>query len=415
MNFSRLFCAACGRADEPFEYQSRLALEPWPDVLAIPTGMGKTAAVVLAWLWKRGRRPGGECVNADSATPRRLVYCLPMRVLVEQTQRECERWLKNIHALGDAGERRISVHVLMGGSEDLRRPAWPEHPEEEQILIGTQDMLLSRALMRGYGMSRYQWPVHYALLHHDAMWVFDEVQLMGPGLVTSAQLEAFRGAWPGTTSRSLWVSATFKRDWMQTVDFDASGLDIRTLSDDEKVSRAVRGRRESVKPLFRMDFAMTGKPEVQQYIAKFAKQINTRPARPRWRSSIPSNAHKDCSSSWTCTTAEPLTSAGPSSCWCTPASAAKSENSETANWPNSRSRIVREGSSSPRRPSKPASICRHECCSPNLLPGPRWCSASAAVTGTASSMAPLTLRCCGWTLPIPRLTKPQNSKSHAVS
>ena len=273
MNFSRLFCAACGRADEPFEYQSRLALEPWPDVLAIPTGMGKTAAVVLAWLWKRGRRPGGECVNADSATPRRLVYCLPMRVLVEQTQRECERWLKNIHALGDAGERRISVHVLMGGSEDLRRPAWPEHPEEEQILIGTQDMLLSRALMRGYGMSRYQWPVHYALLHHDAMWVFDEVQLMGPGLVTSAQLEAFRGAWPGTTSRSLWVSATFKRDWMQTVDFDASGLDIRTLSDDEKVSRAVRGRRESVKPLFRMDFAMTGKPEVQQYIAKFAKQI----------------------------------------------------------------------------------------------------------------------------------------------
>ena len=36
------------------------------------------------------------------------------------------------------------------------------------ILIGTQDMLLSRALMRGYGMSRYQWPVHFALLHNDA-------------------------------------------------------------------------------------------------------------------------------------------------------------------------------------------------------------------------------------------------------
>jgi hypothetical protein len=35
------------------------------------------------------------------------------------------------------------------------------------------------ALMRGYGMSRCQWPVHFAWLHNDAFWVFDEVQLMG--------------------------------------------------------------------------------------------------------------------------------------------------------------------------------------------------------------------------------------------
>src|SRR3546814_6587528 len=72
-------------------------------------------------------------------------------------------------------------------------------------------MLLSRALMRGYGMSRYQWPVHFALLHNDAMWVFDEVQLMGAGLTTSAQLEAFRrsSGFPlAKSSRSLWVSAT---------------------------------------------------------------------------------------------------------------------------------------------------------------------------------------------------------------
>jgi CRISPR-associated endonuclease/helicase Cas3 len=79
----------------------------------------------------------------------------------------------------------------MGGAEDLK--TWSEYPDEDMILIGTQDMLLSRALMRGYGMSRYQWPVHFAWLHNDALWMFDEVQLMGPGLKTSAQLEAFRG------------------------------------------------------------------------------------------------------------------------------------------------------------------------------------------------------------------------------
>ncbi len=53
-------------------------------------------------------------------------------------------------------------------------------------------MLLSRALMRGYAMSRFRWPVDLALQHNDAQWVFDEVQLMGSGLATSTQLESFR-------------------------------------------------------------------------------------------------------------------------------------------------------------------------------------------------------------------------------
>jgi hypothetical protein len=53
-------------------------------------------------------------------------------------------------------------------------------------------MLLSRALNRGYGMSRYRWPMHFGLLNNDCLWVFDEIQLMGSGLATPAQLEAFR-------------------------------------------------------------------------------------------------------------------------------------------------------------------------------------------------------------------------------
>ena len=52
---------------------------------------------------------------------------------------------------------------------------------------------MSAALMRGYGASRYRWPIDFALLHNDALWVFDEVQLAGAAITTSAQLEAFRG------------------------------------------------------------------------------------------------------------------------------------------------------------------------------------------------------------------------------
>src|SRR5690606_4887687 len=60
------------------------------------------------------------------------------------------------------------------------------------VLIGTQDMLLSRALNRGYAARRPRWPIDFGLLNNDCLWVFDEVQLLGPGLATGLQLEAFR-------------------------------------------------------------------------------------------------------------------------------------------------------------------------------------------------------------------------------
>lgn len=65
MNYDEFFRHAFGKESdtsfEPFDYQRELATgrfgentdASWPDLLDIPTGMGKTAAVVLAWLWKR--------------------------------------------------------------------------------------------------------------------------------------------------------------------------------------------------------------------------------------------------------------------------------------------------------------------------------------------------------------------------
>ena len=205
------FFAKATRLPAPFSYQSRLAEQEWPDLLGVPTGMGKTAAITLAWIWKRGWRQGNRSEAIDVQTPHRLVWCLPMRVLVEQTEENIRSWLETLGILGHkAGEGKVSVHVLMGGADDTK---WASFPEEDMILIGTQDMLLSRALMRGYGMSRYQWPVHFALLHSDCLWVFDEVQLMGAGLATSAQLEAFRRSFPlSKSSRSLWVSATLNQN-----------------------------------------------------------------------------------------------------------------------------------------------------------------------------------------------------------
>ncbi len=257
MNYQDFFGHAYSRGNtrvEPYHYQCRLADEPWPDLVNVPTGMGKTAAVVLAWLYKRGWRRGDRAETPNVKTPRRLVWCLPMRVLVEQTETNIRNWLQSLGLLGEAGEGRVSVHQLMGGAEDLK--TWAECPEEDMILIGTQDMLLSRALMRGYGMSRYQWPVHFALLHNDSLWVFDEVQLMGAGITTSAQLEAFRRSFtPARTSHSLWLSATLNKEWLATVDMNPETL--KSLSIDDEDYQRAGDRLKSVKAVERVSLSLT--------------------------------------------------------------------------------------------------------------------------------------------------------------
>src|SRR5262245_10323249 len=108
-------------SSEPYPYQERFAgAEPLPNLLRAPTGAGKTATAILGWLWR--------LQHSGKPTPRRLVYCLPMRVLVEQSYKAAASWLFNL-GLTDA----IGAHVLMGGidTED-----WQLHPERPALLLG---------------------------------------------------------------------------------------------------------------------------------------------------------------------------------------------------------------------------------------------------------------------------------------
>jgi CRISPR-associated endonuclease/helicase Cas3 len=74
------------------------------------------------------------------------------------------------------------------GDEDSRDREWKMHPDTERIFVGTQDMVLSRLLMRGFAESRAGWPMSFGLLHAGVQFIFDEVQLMGPGLPTSLRV-----------------------------------------------------------------------------------------------------------------------------------------------------------------------------------------------------------------------------------
>ncbi len=224
MDVGRIYRAALGAETSPDHWQRVFAEREWPQVLVAPTGSGKTAAITLGWAALRMRSP--------KSTPRRLVWCLPMRALVDQTAQAIKGWFDRLAAerLDENGALPPSedVHVLMGGVEASR---WLDHPERPAVIVGTQDMLLSRALMRGYASSRAVWPMEFALLHEDTQWVFDEVQLMEAGRATSAQLEAFRqseaaraeneGIPGGCPARSVWISATLDPGWLRTVDFPA--------------------------------------------------------------------------------------------------------------------------------------------------------------------------------------------------
>ena len=201
-------------------------------------------------------------MQAPESTPRRLVWCLPMRTLVEQTEQVIREWFGALSAGKVDKDGRLprpeDIHVLMGGVEAAR---WLDCPERPAVIVGTQDMLLSRALMRGYASSRALWPMEFALLHEDTQWVFDEVQLMGAGRATSAQLEAFRrrensrtrqeGRSDGCPARSLWISATLDPMWLRMVDHPTPApqatLTVEPLSEKHDRLRRLATARKALK------------------------------------------------------------------------------------------------------------------------------------------------------------------------
>lgn len=213
MTFDDLFKSATGWP-KPMQWQRDLATngDCSNRMIRIPTGFGKTFGVLTTWMWHRLARQ-------DESWPRRIVWCLPMRVLVEQTRDEVERALDALGLLWNGTEDhagKVGVHLLMGGANSGE---WHLYPEESAVLIGTQDMLLSRAINRGYGSPRARWPMEFGLLSQDCLWVMDEVQLMDVGLATSGQLQAFREN-DRAAHRSLrpcftwWMSATLQQDWL---------------------------------------------------------------------------------------------------------------------------------------------------------------------------------------------------------
>jgi CRISPR-associated endonuclease/helicase Cas3 len=235
MDYSEFFSGAAGHPSLP--YQQRFRSETANRVmLRAPTGVGKTDAVLVAWLNRRLTEP--------SRTPRRLVWCLPGRALTEQVFAVAQ------DRTAKAGmSAQVRICRLLGGSADNDLTL---RPDESAILVGTQDLLLSRALNRGYARRPLRWPIDFALLNNDSYWVLDDVQLLGDGLATSTQLAAFRDMFGSFgPAQCCWISATFDSTWLRTVDFAPLTETVRIIEadDEDRANLIVQRRLKAAKAL----------------------------------------------------------------------------------------------------------------------------------------------------------------------
>lgn len=162
----------------PFPWQIRLLrrfLEgEVPRSLDIPTGLGKTATIAI-WLVARA---------LGASLPRRLVYVVDRRVVVDQATRTAERlreWVDRepeVRAGLLLDDDRLPVSTLRGQFVDNRE--WLDDPARPAIVVGTVDMIGSRLLFQGYRASRRIRPFMAGFLGHDALFILDEAHLVPP-------------------------------------------------------------------------------------------------------------------------------------------------------------------------------------------------------------------------------------------
>ncbi len=195
-DFAKFFCAIHG--DPPFPWQQRLVdqlagKDLWPEVLDLPTGTGKTAALDAAvfHLALRANTPQRAALRIALVVDRRLVVddadrrarkiacalCDPTHV-PEAGRAVVGEVAARLQQLAGAGEPPL-VAVRLRGGAPLEHD-WVRTPTQPTILCSTVDQVGSRLLFRGYGVSNRMSPVHAGLLGADTLILLDEAHLSEP-------------------------------------------------------------------------------------------------------------------------------------------------------------------------------------------------------------------------------------------
>ncbi len=166
INFDIAFERLTGNRPFPWQqdlYATWFSKGKFPDACILPTGLGKTSVVAI-WLI--------ALANAPDQMPRRLVYVVNRRTVVDQTTIEAVKIRSKATA---AGVSTPAISTLRGQFADNRE--WSADPSRPAIVVGTVDMIGSRLLFSGYGIGFKSRPLHAGFLGQDVLLVHDEAHL----------------------------------------------------------------------------------------------------------------------------------------------------------------------------------------------------------------------------------------------
>ncbi len=187
LDFDTAFAALTG--NEPFPWQRALYEKHFskgdiPASCNLPTGLGKTS-VIAVWLIALANHP--------DRMPRRLVYVVNRRTVVDQTTDEVEGYARllahgrapllpvliELSAImrtmsANPESNPLAISTLRGQFADNRE--WSADPSRPAVICGTVDMIGSRLLFSGYGIGKTR-PLHAGFLGQDALLVHDEAHL----------------------------------------------------------------------------------------------------------------------------------------------------------------------------------------------------------------------------------------------
>lgn len=200
----------------PFPWQADLVRQVlaesiWPDLVDVPTGLGKTALIDIAVFVAAATAHDRALTRVGR---RRMFFVVDRRIVVDEAYERAE---KLAHELERAKEGSVSHQVALGlrslaphVEEPLtipsplpRKPvrravlrvtrmrggvtwdaAWLDRPDVPGVVVGTVDQVGSRLLFRGYGVSDRRKPIDAALAGMDSLVLVDEAHLAESMTVT---------------------------------------------------------------------------------------------------------------------------------------------------------------------------------------------------------------------------------------
>jgi CRISPR-associated endonuclease/helicase Cas3 len=194
---------------DPFPWQQDLTDQVldrgrWPDLIDVPTGLGKTSMLDIALFVAAATadQPGSQRLGR-----RRCFFVVDRRIVVDEAYDHARQLTHAVQHAEQSGETGVLGRVAAGlrtytpAQSGALVPvtrmrggttwasAWLDRPDRPGIVLGTVDQIGSRLLFRGYGVSDRRRPIDAALVGTDALILLDEAHLSTPLLTTLAAVQ----------------------------------------------------------------------------------------------------------------------------------------------------------------------------------------------------------------------------------